>query len=57
MIFGAGNLVLNEGDTGYNLAITVMPATSEFENTTSLPSSAVKPTNLITCTLCMCVCI
>lgn len=54
MIFGAGNLVLNDGNTGYNLAITIMRATCEFEITTSLPSSAIKPTNLIMCSLCIC---
>ncbi len=42
MISGAGNLVLNDSNTRYNLAITIMCATCEFEITTSLPRSAIK---------------
>lgn len=34
MIFDVGNLVLNDGNTGYNLAIIIMRTTCEFENTT-----------------------
>lgn len=33
MIFGAGNLVLKDNNTGGNLAITIMHATCEYENT------------------------
>ena len=35
MIFGAGNLVLNDGNMGCDSAITIMCATSEFENAVS----------------------
>lgn len=34
MIFGAGNLVLNDANMGYNLAIIIMHVTCEFEDTT-----------------------
>lgn len=54
MIFGAGNLVLNDSSMRYNLAITIMCATCGFKNTTSLPRLAIKTTNLIMCSLCMC---
>lgn len=54
MIFGTRNLVFNDGNAGCNVAITIIRATCEFEDTTSLPSLVIKQTNLITASLYVC---